>query len=55
MLEVEAQLLPAVAALVQQILEGEVALAVPTPVKLSAGPSWGQLEEYQPPQQRQPS
>ncbi|GFR45959.1 hypothetical protein Agub_g7428, partial [Astrephomene gubernaculifera] len=48
-LEVAAEQLPAVAALVRGVLEGEVALAVPLPVKLSVGPSWGQLQEYDPP------
>ncbi|KXZ52413.1 hypothetical protein GPECTOR_9g457 [Gonium pectorale] len=49
--EVESGLLPAVAALVRQVLEGQVALSVPLPVKLSAGPSWGELTEYDPPPQ----
>eukprot|EP00198_Chlamydomonas_reinhardtii_P012144 XP_001701481.1 DNA polymerase theta [Chlamydomonas reinhardtii] len=47
--EVAEQLLPAAARLVQAVLEGEVALSVPLPVKLSAGPSWGQLRDYEPP------
>ena len=49
MFEVAEQLLPAAARLVQAVLEGEVALSVPLPVKLSAGPSWGQLRDYEPP------
>ncbi|GIL88385.1 hypothetical protein Vretifemale_16356, partial [Volvox reticuliferus] len=57
-LEVETVFLAAVATLVREVLEGEVRLRVPTPVKLSTGPSWGQLADYdpptEPPQARQP-
>ncbi len=44
--EVRTEALPLVAALVKQEMEGAVALRVPLPVKLNAGPSWGELQEY---------
>ncbi len=49
--EVEAAALPAVAARVRGVLEGMAAahrLRVPLPVKMGAGPSWGELAEYEP-------
>lgn len=47
--EVQEGALPALAAMVKRVLEGEaagVALAVPLPVKVNVGLSWGELKEY---------
>lgn len=41
--------LPQAAALVRDVMEGAAGVwgvRVPLPVKLSVGPSWGQLQEY---------
>jgi len=47
--EVEAGALPRVAAAVRGAMESAVALAVPLPVKLQVGCSWGELAEWKEP------
>jgi DNA polymerase theta len=47
--EVDSAVLPAAARVVRETMEaaaGTWRLSVPLPVKLSAGPSWGELETY---------
>lgn len=47
--EVSEAQLPQVAALVRAVMEGAAGVwgvRVPLPVKLSVGPSWGQLQAY---------
>jgi DNA polymerase I-like protein with 3'-5' exonuclease and polymerase domains len=47
--EVSEAQLPHVAALVRAVMEGAAGIwgvRVPLPVKLSVGPSWGQLQAY---------
>jgi hypothetical protein len=47
--EVSEAQLPQVAALVRDVMEGAAGIwgvRVPLPVKLSVGPSWGQLQAY---------
>lgn len=46
LLEVDREVLPEVCALVRECMEGAASLSVPMRVKLSIGPSWGQLEPY---------
>lgn len=48
LLEVCAQDLPTVAALVAERMRTALRLRVPLAVRLRAGPSWGQLEDYSP-------
>ena len=48
LLEVEKDVLPSAATLVRGCMEGAAALSVPMRVKLSMGPSWGQLQAYEP-------
>jgi DNA polymerase theta len=48
--EVDSAVLPAAARVVRETMEaaaGTWRLSVPLPVKLSAGPSWGELETYE--------
>lgn len=37
----------AVAAVLKETMEGAMELAVPTPVKIKTGSSWGQLKNYE--------
>ena len=46
LLEVDRNALAQASALVRECMEGAASLRVPLRVKLSAGPSWGQLEPY---------
>ena len=46
LLEVDEKVLPEVCVLVRECMEGAASLSVPMRVKLSVGPSWGQLEPY---------
>ena len=46
LLEVDKEVLPEVCRLVKECMEGAASLSVPMRVKLSVGPSWGQLEPY---------
>ena len=39
-------MLPEVCVLVRECMEGAASLSVPMRVKLSIGPSWGQLEPH---------
>jgi DNA polymerase nu len=43
--EVRSSHVPQVAALVRRVLERSAQLAVPLPVKLHSGPSWGEMQE----------
>jgi len=44
LLEVDEDVLPCASRLVRECMEGAAALSVPMRVKLTVGPSWGQLE-----------
>lgn len=44
--EVPSKYLVSVAKIVKKCMEESVELSVPFPVKLKAGPSWGEMEEY---------
>ena len=46
LLEVDKEALPEACVLVRECMEGAASLSVPMRVKLSIGPSWGQLEPY---------
>jgi DNA polymerase-1 len=54
--EVSSSHLPRVAALVRQVMEGVADvwdIQLPMPVKVRVGPSWGQLELFEPPATQQ--
>ncbi|KAK6623671.1 hypothetical protein RUM43_009523 [Polyplax serrata] len=45
--EVQEDVVEAVAAVLKETMEGAMELAVPTPVKIKTGSSWGQLKNYE--------